>query len=947
MILFSVFSRFSRDYKEVSILGTLKLKDKTGFKVFVFSFLFVFSPLSHAVRVNKVSIEGNKIIETELIRSHIQLKKGSSYNEKTVQKDVRQLFSLGFFDDIEVQSSASKKGLNILYQVKERIHIGEVEFTGNKSVKTEDLKELSLLKEHGFLNFDKLRKTLLAIEEKYKEKAYYLAEVSYKTERIPKQNKLKLIIEIKENKRLFIKRINFIGNRSISSNELKAFMLTKEQSLLSFLGSSGAFNPEHIERDLQFIEYYYRNKGYLNVRVQKPEINITPDKKFLYINFSISEGSRFKLGQVAFRGDEIVPTEKVMDQLSLKKEEYFSIGRLQEDIKLISILYKNEGYAFVEVRPLFFPDKVEEDKIHILFKVERGEMYKIRRIRTLGNKNTRDKVIARRFRVREGELYNESGKELTRQLLQQLGYFEEVDLKPIPSEVAKGELDLLVRVKERESTGDVHLAGGYSGVTRLFIKAGGKKQNFLGLDQSINASLNFNKYQEIFTIGYQSSYFLDSNWNFAFDAFNVAQDALSGSGSLNSLFSSQPDYLSYSQLNTGFSISLGRHLTEFLTVFLKYELQRQDLSSDSIYLLRNLPVLSPVFKFLFGAEETGPGDKMDSKISSDKQKLSAQKETKANLIQSKNQPKEQTDKKTVSEQYRIRESGEPFRIVTFSDVYNLEEGRGLNSSLSAILEYDKRNDRYYASKGFFTRLSAEYSGLGGDFNYTKLQGKFRHYYSPFWKLVIKNRLDYGWVFSNNRKKNVPFTELFLLGGPYNLRGFPFNSQGPRRFSKLAFDYAQQHNEDVKRAQNELPEKRAKLAELQKGDSTKTQKDEIKKIKTEIARDEVIALAKPFEYSEAFAQRPYGSSQMFFYGLELEIPIIEGAGLRGALFFDIGEANNKLLFDLDDQLRANVGVGVRWRSPFGPLSLDWALPYRPRKKFNEKDWEFQFSFGSQI
>ena len=844
--MFSVSSYFLKAHKILSSFKILYLKDKTHFKFFVFFFLFVSIPCSYAVKVNKISIKGNKIIETELIRSHIQLKEGSSYNEKTIQKDVRQLFSLGFFDAIEVQSSSAKKGLNILYQVKERIHIGEVEFKGNDNIKTEDLKELSLIKEHGFLNFNDFQKTALTIKEKYKEKGYYLVEVSYKTEKIPKENKLKFIIEIKENKQLFIKKINFIGNRKISSNELKAFMLTKERNLLSFLGSSGIFNPEHINRDLQFIEYYYRDKGYLNVRVQKPIINITPNKKFLYINFPISEGSRFKLGQVVFQGDEIIPVEQVMDKLSLKKEEYFSLGKLQADIKFISVLYKNKGYAFVEVKPMFYPDKAEEDKIHILFKVEKGGIYKVGRIHVLGNKNARDKVILRRFHIREGDLYNESKKELTRQLLQQLGYFEEVDIKLKQSETTKGELELIADVKERENTGEVLLSGGYSGAYKLFIQAGVKKQNFLGLDQSIALNATFNKYQEIFTFAYQNPYFLDSNWSFAFDIFNVSQDALSGSGVGSSLFSLQGDYYSsYSQLDTGFSFSLGRHLTEFSSLSLKYQFKKQSVSDHSIYFLRDLPGVSSVFNFVFGE---------------------------------KNDQNDQNDQK----------------IISFNDIYKFKEATGFNSSLSAIFEYDKRNDRFYASKGFFTRLSAEYSGLGGNFDYTKLQGKFHHYYSPFWKLVIKNRLEYGWVFSNNKQKNVPFTELFLLGGPYDLRGFEFNSQGPREESEKALKYAQEKN---------------------------------------------------LKHPESFAQRPYGGSQMFLYSLELEVPIIEQAELRGAVFFDIGEANNKLLFNLNDQLRTNVGFGVRWKSPFGPISLDWALPYRPKKEFSEENWKFQFSFGS--
>ena len=816
-------------------------------KNLIFLCVIIWTPLAYSARINSISVKGNKIIETNLIRSHIQLKKGFSYSKKTIQKDVRQLFSLGFFDDIVVSRSSSPKGWNIVYQVKERIHIYEVEFEGNDSINTEDLKELSLVKEYSFLHFGQLQKTLFAIKEKYKEKGYYLAEVSYQTKEMAKEKKLKLIIKIKENTKLYIKRINFIGNRNISSRRLKAFMMTKEKNILSFLGSSGIFQKEYIERDLQFIEYYYRDQGYLNVHVQQPEITITPDKKFLYINFSVSEGPRFKVGQVAFRGDDVVPAEKVMDRLQLKEEEYFSLGRLQKDIQLISLLYKNKGYAFVKVQPQFFPDSAEEDKIHILFQVEKGEKYKLGRILLFGNQNARDKVILRRLRIREGDMYNESQKELSRQLLQQLGYFEKVDIQPVPSTEQTGQLDLLIRIKERENTGEFHLAGGYNNQTKLFIQGGVKKQNFLGLDQSIALNLNFSKYDETFAFSYQSPYFLDSQWNFAFDLFNVGQNTLTGS---NSLFSSQSqDYFSYFQLNTGFYVSLGRHLTEFSTVFLKYRLQNQLLKHDPVYFLRDLPVLSSVFQFLFGGIKEKDNEK-------------------------KNYPNR----------------------ATFSDIYSLEEGSGLNSSLSAILEYDTRNDLYYASKGFFTRWSAEYSGLGGNFDYTKLQGNFRHYYSPVWKLVIKNRLEYGLVFSNDQAKPAPFTELFLLGGPYNLRGFQVNSQGPRRPSKQAYDYA---------------------------------------------------VKNQFEKPDAFSNRPYGGAQKFFYSLEFEIPLVERAELRGAVFFDLGEANDELAFDLSDQLRANVGAGIRWKSPFGPISLDWALPYKPKKEFAEKDWAFQFSVGSQF
>lgn len=815
-------------------------------KNLVFLCILIWTPLSHSARVGKISIKGNKIIETGLIRPHIHLKEGAPYSKRLVQKDVRRLFSLGFFDDITVRSRPSKKGLNIVYEFKERLHIGQVEFKGNKGLRTEDLKELSEVRGHGFLNFNELQNTISAIKEKYKEKGYYLAEVSYKTKRIPKKKQLRLIIEIREKHKLFVKRVHFIGNRNISSDSLKAFMQTKEQNILSFFGSSGTYQPQSIERDLQFIEYYYRDQGYLNIRVQQPEISITPDKKFVYVAFPVSEGLRFKMGKVAFRGDEVVPAEQVQDRWNLKEGEYFSLGKLQKDIQLLSLLYKNKGYAFVKVQPQFFPDPAEEDKIHILFQVEKGEIYKLRRIQVKGNKSTRDKVILRRTRLKEGEIYNESKRELTSQLVQQLGYFEKVSVQPVPVTTEKNNLDLIVQVKERENTGEAQLAGGYNSQIKLFIQGGVKKQNFLGLGHSIALNVNFSKYQEVLALSYESPYFLDSRWNFDFDVFNMSQSAFSGSQSFSPFALQSQDYLSYFQLDTGFSLSFGRHMTKFLTLFLKYKLQNQLLSGEPVYYLRDLPVLSPLFDFLFGVREG------NEEIS--------------------------------------------FKDGIFDDIYDLKEGKGLNSSLSAIMEYDARNDRYYASRGFFTRLSAEYSGLGGDFKYTKLEGGIRHYHSPFWKFVIKNRLEFGSVFSNDKQRKAPFTELFLLGGPYNLRGFRVYTQGPRRYSEKAYDYA---------------------------------------------------LRNKLDHPEAFANRPYGGSQMLFYSLELEFPIVERAELRGAFFFDIGEANDTLEFDLGDQLRANVGAGIRWKSPFGPIGLDWAVPYKPRKKFLEEDWEIQFSIGSQF
>ena len=816
-------------------------------------------------KVNRIILQGNQLIDSNLIRSHLsdsyaRIKAETLWTKRDIQKDVRHLFSLGFFEDIQVRGTQSKKGGWLLfYQFKERSYISSIEFKGNNKLNEKELKEDFLIKEYEFLNPNQLKKALNEVKKQYEEKAYYLADISYQLKQDDKnKTAYKLVIEIKENSKLLIKKIQFIGNRSISADKLKPFMQLKEKNLLSFLGSGGVYQKEALDRDLQFIEYYYRNEGYLNVKVYPPKISISPDKKNLFLNFKISEGIRYKIGEYFLKEEELISKK---DNFKLPKLEYFSLGALQQDIQLISNIYKNKGYAFVKVEPFFYPDRLEENKIHISFKVDKGEKYKIRRIKIIGNKNLRDKVIFRRFQIKEGDFYNQDQIDLTRRLLEQLAVIEKVDISPVSLPFKSKELDLTTITKERESTGEASLVGGYNSHTKLFIQGNLKKDNFLGLEQSVAVKVSLGYYDETLVFHYQNPYFLDTKWNFGFELFNVGHQSYTGSGSFNvgQLFANN-DYRTYFSLNTGFSVSVGRKLSSFSTLFLKYRLSDQQISEEALYFIRKLPLLSSIFGIL-------------------------QTQITPSTIQ--------------ADQKSLKENINRYR---FSDLYNFDSATGLKSSASIVWENDRRNDRFYSTSGFFMRVTGELTGLGGDFNHTKLTGDFRHYYNPIWKLVVKNRFDLGWVFSNSKSKEIPFTELFLLGGPYSLRGFLVNSQGPKKRSEEAYQAALNHN------------------------------------KQEDIKDKI-------EQPEKFAMRPYGGSQKFFYSLELEIPIVEQAGLRLASFLDAGEANNGLAFDLNDQLRVNAGVGLRWLSPFGPLSLDFAVPYKPRKSFEESSWEVQFSLGS--
>ena len=797
-------------------------------------------PASAAI-VKTLSVQGNRFIEASLITKHLHIKPGQPYSFEKVKKDVKNLYALGFFRNVEVfKQKVSKTHVTVLYRVSERPLIGEIEFEGNKELSKEDLKELLKVKEFEFLNFQDLESTLAAIKEKYRDKGYFLSEVSYKIQPLEKGlGKVKLLVQINEKGRVLIKKINFIGNRRFSSKKLKSLMRSRERGFFGFLDSSGIYDSLHLGRDRQLLEYLYRNEGYLNVRFEKPEITLTADKRHIYISLAVNEGPRFFMGQLDFKGDEVVSKEEVLPKLSLKKREFFSLGAMLEDIKFIENLYKEKGYAFAKASPDIFPDKIEDNKVHIRFQTDRGAVYKVGRIKVSGNNSTRDKVILRQMTLAEGTQYKKSKQEESQLLIRRLGFFEEVDLNLKKQADQEKTLDIEVQVKEREHTGEAQLAGGYNSFHKIFVRGSVKKTNFLGLGHTIGVQVGVSQFNETFNLNYLNPYFMDTNWSLDLDIFNTQLDNLSGYDT-HFFSNSQDRILSYSQMNTGFSLSLGRHITQYFSAFLKYRLQQQSFSDKP---------------FLFVRKLLGFGTSW------------------------------------MKDWNRLRED-----VISFDDIYDLKKAEGLLSTLSGIFEYDKRNDRYYTTQGYYGQLSLEYAGLGGDFEHTKIQANVRHYQKLFWKLILKNNLNYGMVFPNKKGKKVLFTELFLLGGPYSLRGFFPNTVGPRKTSKKALKYARE---------------------------------------------------KGIKNPEIAAERPYGGSKMFFYNLELEAPIISGVGLLAAVFFDIGEATNKFTFDWDDGLRANTGAGLRWRSPFGLIRLDWGIPFFPRKELGEKKVQFQFTIGSSF
>ena len=231
------------------------------------------------VVVADVKVEGNRRVEVDTIKATVT-RKGALYDTRRVEADVRALMKLGFFSDVVVEVEGDERHPVLVYKVTERPTVREATIVGNDELSKEDLKDSVEVKPFTILDLVAVKKDVKKIQEKYVEKGYYLADVAYKLEGLP-DNQVAIRYTVDEKAKVLVKEIRFHGNQRLSSAELRGVMLTQEGGLLSILGSAGTFREDMFQRDLAAIGMAYMDQGFVNVKVGKPSIGLSPDRRFL------------------------------------------------------------------------------------------------------------------------------------------------------------------------------------------------------------------------------------------------------------------------------------------------------------------------------------------------------------------------------------------------------------------------------------------------------------------------------------------------------------------------------------------------------------------------------------------------------------------------------------------------------------------------------------------
>lgn len=744
--------------------------------------------------IDKIAIKGNRKIEADAIRAKLVSKEGTSYSEDLIRQDIQELFNTGFFYDVIVDRSEAANPI-VTYTVVEKPSITEIAFEGNDELEDDELKEAAAIKPYEILNQAKVREATEKLEKLYEDKGFFLARVTPKVSPIEgATDAVKLTFDIKENDKVRVKRISFIGNKKMGSGKLKSFMATQEGGFFGFISGSGAYKQEAFDRDVQMLQLVYFNEGYVQVKVDRPQVYVTPDKKGIYISIRVEEGEQFKVGSVDFTGDLLFSRAELFETTKIEEQEIFKYQTLQDDLKALQAKYGDLGYAYANPIPRTRVRDADRE-VDITFEIDKGQKVYIGKMTAVGNSKTRDKVIRRELRIQEGELYNETRKRESIENVKRLGYFEEVNFNQKTPKGRNDLMDIDIVVKER-NTGTIQIGAGYSSFNGFVFNGQVNQINFLGKGQKLGVSIDVSKRNSLYKFSFTEPYFLDSEWSAGTDVYRSSRLLRE-----------------YEETKTGAAIRVGHPLAPYLEGFIRYKFDDTNLKVDPV-------------------------------------------------------------------------NGDP-------DLFPVNTANGTTSSLTFSLVYDKRDDRFIPSKGLYGEASLEYAGVGGTKSYTKGYGTFRYYKKLFWDLVWRNNISYGFIRSNDPDKDPPFNELFLLGGANSLRGYEWFTIGKRKFS------TKRYNEAISGGY--------------------TQENAINK-----------------------ALLPFGGTQQIYANVELQFPLITEAGIRGVVFYDVGEANNAISAK---DLRQDVGFGVRWFSPIGPLRFEWGFPLEREKKYDESANNFEFAIGA--
>ena len=654
-------------------------------------------------------------VSEALVRANIRVKEGEAYNRLAIDDDVRTLYATGYFVNIRVSEERTDDGISLLYTLQARPKIVDIFYKGNTKFSKEKLAKKVTSKVGEPMDERKLFTDTQEIKKYYEKSGYPKTGVSYAPETDGRTGRATVTFEIIETPKVRVTDVQFQGAEAFKQKKLRGQLKTKRHWWLSWLTRSGVLKEDQLEDDKDKLAEFYRDAGYIDFELKEVrQIQQGPNKIILL--FVISEGRKYKVGAVDYKGVTLFPTNDITKKLKMGVGQTFTPKGLYTDTEAVQDTFGTKGYIDARVAPRRQPN-VQTGTMDIRYDVVEGEQARIEKVEIRGNTKTKDRVIRRELSVAPGEVFDMVKVKISKARLEGLDYFEKVEATPEPTDIPNHR-NLIISVAEK-NTGNVQLGAGFSSIDALVgyveISQGNfdlfNWPNFTGGGQKARLKIQAGTQRKDFEITLIEPWFLQRKLELSTDLFYRDLNYLSRNDT-------------YTERDAGLRLGLRKQL---------YESRRMTLEGRVGYTLEDIRIrLNPDLHGPITTVEQNPFPHI------------------------------------------------VVRPANVSEAIEREAGDYLETKISAGLTLDTRDNYRFALKGQKTDLRADLGGpFGGDVFFYKFELSHSRYIKGLAEgHLLELGARGGVVKEYGDTQFVPIFERFFLGGLDSLRGYRYRDIGP-------------------------------------------------------------------------------------------------------------------------------------------------------------------------
>jgi outer membrane protein insertion porin family len=463
--------------------------------------------------VKDLAIQGNRRVQEAVILGRVSAKVGGPFVPARLADDIRSVFSLGFFDDVQAKVEDFEGGVKLTFVVTERPFVRDISFGGNKRLDAATLQEKIEFKLGAVYNPVEVTRAAEKLKEAYEEEGYFEVGVTPEVVKLP-DGDVSVTFRVAEGRKMTIDKIVIEGAQGLKPDYIKEIMLTQERE---FYILRGTVQRQKLDQDIERVVTFYNDNGYTQARVETVDTQVDRATARVTIRIVVAEGPQFKVGGIDITGNKVLPVEELRRRVLLKPDDVYARVKLQETVKAIGDVYGTIGRTAADIVPQIALD-VPNRKVNITLEVSEGPEVFIERINISGNTRSQEKILRRELPMAEGDLFTTGKLARAKQKLTNLNYFERVETKTAPGS-SKDKVVVTIDVTEKP-TGLFSIGGGYSSQDGALGTLDLSQNNFLGKGYQLFLKLRGGAQTQQGTIGFTDPWFLDRPLAAGFDLFD-------------------------------------------------------------------------------------------------------------------------------------------------------------------------------------------------------------------------------------------------------------------------------------------------------------------------------------------------------------------------------------------------------------------------------------------